>query len=198
MPNTSATGGYLADVTPPAEGVALRRFIGELLRGVTGLPGDLVRPSWQENPPPIPAYGTDWLAYGVTARRVEAGEPWQAEKTDGTGSALRRHEMLDVQLTAYGNNAEAILAALRDGLDVAQNREQLFLASVTVADFGQIVHAPELVNERWWNRADAILTLRREVRREYPILTFWAALGDITAQGAATIPQDFDSRKGEQ
>ena len=34
MPNTSATGGYLADVTPPAEGVALRRFIGELLRGV--------------------------------------------------------------------------------------------------------------------------------------------------------------------
>lgn len=198
MPNTSATGGYLQDVTPSTEGVALRRFIGELLRGVTGLPGDLVRPSWQENPPPMPAYGTDWLAYGVTARRVEAGEPWQAEKTDGTGSALRRHEMLDVQLTAYGNNAEAILAVLRDGLDVAQNREQLFLASVTVADFGQIVHAPELVNERWWNRADATLTLRREVRREYPILTFLAALGDITAQGAATIPQDFDSRKGEQ
>lgn len=198
MPNTSATGGYLADVTPPAEGVTLRRFIGELLRGVTGLPGDLVRPSWQENPPPMPAYGTDWLAYGVTARRVEAGEPWQAEKTDGTGSALRRHEMLDVQVTAYGNNAEAILASLRDGLDVAQNREQLFLAGVAVADFGQIVHAPELVNERWWNRADATLTLRREVRREYPILTFLAALGDISAQGGATIPQDFDSRKGEQ
>lgn len=196
--NTSATGGYLQDVTPPAEGIALRRFIGELLRGVTGLPGDLVRPSWQENPPPMPAYGVDWLAYGVTARRVEAGEPWQAEKTDGTGSALRRHEMLDVQVTAYGANAEAILASLRDGLDVAQNREQLFLAAMTVADFGQIVHAPELVNERWWNRADMTVTLRREVRREYPILTFLAALGDITAQGAATIPQDFDSRKGEQ
>ena len=195
MPNTSATGGYLADVTPPAEGVALRRFIGELLRGVTGLPGDMVRPSWQENPPPMPAYGIDWLAYGVTARRVEAGEPWQAEKTDTSGAVLRRHEMLDVQLTAYGDNAEAILAALRDGLDVAQNREQLFLAGVTVADFGQIVHAPELVNERWWNRADSTLTLRREVRREYPVLTFAAAVGDIAA---ADFPVDFDSRKGEK
>ena len=198
MPNTSATGGYLQDVTPPAEGVALRRFIGELLRGVTGLPGDLVRPSWQENPPPMPAFGTDWLAYGVTARRVEAGEPWQAEMADGSGAALRRHEMLDVQVTAYGTNAEAILASLRDGLDVAQNREQLFLAAVTVADCGQIVHAPELVNNRWWNRADMTITLRREVRREYPILAFLAALGDISAQGGATIPQDFDSRKGEQ
>jgi hypothetical protein len=66
---------------------------------------------------------------------------------------------------------------------------------MTVADFGQIVHAPELVNERWWNRADATLTLRREVRREYPILTFLAAIGTVEA---ATIPQDFDSRKGEQ
>ena len=199
MPNTSATGGYLADVTQPAEGVAFRRFIGELLRGVTGLPGDMVRPSWQENPPPMPAYGADWLAYGVTARRVEAGDPWQAEKTDGTGSALRRHEMLDVQCTAYGNNAEAILAALRDGLDVAQNREKLFLASMTVADCGQIVHTPELVNERWWNRADMTITLRREVRREYPILTFLAAAGSVDAlREATTITQSFDSRKGEK
>lgn len=181
MPNTSATGGYLQDVSPPAEGVALRRFIGELLAGVTGLPGELVRPQWQENPPPVPAFGTDWLAYGVTARRVEAGLPWQAWK-DGDGSHLRRHEMLDVQLIAYGENAEAILAALRDGLDVAQNREQLFLAGVAVQDFGAIIHAPELINERWWNRADATLTLQREVRRVYPILSFVAAYGDINAQ----------------
>ena len=184
MSNTSATGGYLADVTPPQEGVALRRFIGELLAGVTGLPGELVRPIWQDNPPPLPEHGTTWLAYGITARRVEAGEPWQAEMADGSGAALRRHEMLDVQLTAYGE-AEALLASLRDGLDVAQNREQLFLAAVAVVDFGAIIHAPELINERWWNRADSTLTLRREVRREYPILTFAAAEGGITGQAAA-------------
>ena len=191
MPNTSATGGYLADVTPPADGVALRRFIGELLRGVTGLPGDMVRPSWQENPPPMPAFGTDWLAYGVTARRVEAGDPWQAERADGAGSYLRRHESLDVQVTAYGANAEAILASLRDGLDVAQNREQLFLASMTVEDCGQIVHAPELVNERWWNRADMTVTLRREVRREYPILSFAQAEGMIEADGSRHIREPW-------
>lgn len=197
--NTSATGGYLADVTPPAEGQALRRFIGELLRGVTGLPGELVRPAWQTNPPPVPAHGVDWLAYAVTARRVEAGDPWQAEKPDASGAVLRRHEMIDVQCTAYGDNAEATLAALRDGLDVAQNREQLFLAAVTVADVGPIVHAPELVNEQWWNRADMTVTLRREVRREYPILSFVAADGDVEAlREAATIPQSFDSRKGSR
>ena len=195
MPNTSATGGYLADVTPPAEGVALRRFIGELLRGVTGLPGDMVRPSWQENPPPMPAYGTDWLAYGVTARRVEAGDPWQAERADGSGSYLRRHESLDVQVTAYGANAEGILAALRDGLDVAQNREQLFLANVTVVECGQIIHAPELVNERWWNRADMTVTLRREVRREYPILHFVGADAKIVADGSRVFVTDLKVRQ---
>ena len=189
--NTSATGGYLQDVHPPVEGVALRRFLHDFLAGVSGLPGDLVRPSWQDNPPPMPAHGVTWLAYGVTARRVEAGEPWQAWK-DGAGSHLRRHETLDVQLTAYGE-AEALLAAIRDGVDVAQNREQLFLAGVTVADFGAIIVAPELIGELWWNRADALLTMRREVRREYPILSFVAAYGALHAQGAADIENPWQT-----
>lgn len=193
MPNTSATGGYLADVTPPAEGVALRRFIGEFLAGVSGLAGELVRPAWQENPPPMPAYSVTWLAYGVTARRVENGAPWQAERRDGSGGVLRLHEMLDVQLTAYGADAEALLATVRDGCDVAQNREQLFLAAVTVADFGDIIHAPELINERWWNRADATLTLRREIRREYPILHFVKAEGMIEADGSTHIRRPWSA-----
>lgn len=185
MSNTSATGGYLQQVAGPMEGLDLRRFLGTVLVGVSGLDPQLVRPSWQQNPPPIPNIDTDWMAFGISARRAD-NDPYQAEKDDGQRSIMARHEELDILLTFYGPNCLQIAAELRDGFELTQNTESLLLAGMAYIDLSDIVHAPELVNERFYDRADATLTIRREVRREYRILNFVAAYGVIHANRDVT------------
>lgn len=67
MSNTSATGGYLLPEQSPAplEGDALDDFFHDIVAGITGLDTNLVRPRWQETPPPAPKRGTNWAAVGV-------------------------------------------------------------------------------------------------------------------------------------
>lgn len=185
MPNTSATGGYLLPTTNPSEGVELRRFLHSVLAGVSGLAPELVRPAWQQNPPPVPSIGTDWMAYGIAARRTDANA-WQQEQPDGEAGHLRRHEELDVNCTFYGDNCLALAATVRDGLEVAQNREQLYLAGMAFVDAGDVTHAPEVVNEQWYDRCDMTVTLRREVRRVYPILHFVKAEGTLNDNSWST------------
>lgn len=193
MPNTSATGGYLLQGDPkPIEGQALRRFLHGLLVGVSGLPTTLVRPSWQPNPPPIPDIDTDWLAFGISAVRPEAGDPYYRQLDTGEGLTIR-HEAIDVACTFYGPNAVGNAGALRDGMYIGQNRENLYLAGMGLVGFSDTIHAPELINDRFFDRADITMTLRREVRRTYPILHFVAAYGAIHANRAiTTLHRDWE------
>jgi hypothetical protein len=69
-PPNSASGGYLVPVSPlPLDDEELGRRLSNVVAGVTGIPGNLVRPRWQKNPPPIPDEGVDWVAVGVTSYR---------------------------------------------------------------------------------------------------------------------------------
>ena len=68
---------------------------------------------------------------------------------------------------------------LRDGLEISQNRELLYLASMAYVGASATTHVPELVNDRWFDRADITLTFRREIVREYPVLHFLSANGLI-------------------
>ena len=191
MPNTSATGGYLQQVVGPVDGLDLRRFLGTVLVGVSGLAPEMVRPSWQQNPPPVPNIDTDWMAFGITARRAD-NDPYQVEKDDGQRTIMSRHEELDILLTFYGPNCLQLAAEVRDGFELTQNTESLLLAGMAYIDLSDIVHAPELVNERFYDRTDATLTIRREVRREYRILNFVAANGVIHAnRDATTLSRDW-------
>ena len=72
MSNTSATGGYLSPVYPEITGLELRRTIGEILVGISGLEATLVRPAYQENPPPSPSINVNWLAFFIQERRGDA------------------------------------------------------------------------------------------------------------------------------
>lgn len=191
MSNTSATGGYLQQVAGPMEGLDLRRFLGTVLVGVSGLDPQLVRPSWQQNPPPIPNIDTDWMAFGISARRAD-NDPYQAEKDDGQRSIMARHEELDILLTFYGPNCLQIAGEVRDGFELTQNTESLLLAGMAYIDLSDIIHAPELVNDRYFDRADTTLTIRREVRREYRILNFVSAYGAIHAnRDITTLSRDW-------
>lgn len=191
MPNTSATGGYLQQVAGPIDGLDLRRFIGTLLVGVSGFAPELVRPIWQQNPPPIPDIDTNWMAFGITARRAD-NDPYQVETDDGQRTLMQRHEELDILVTFYGPDSLQKAAELRDGFELTQNTESLLLAGMAYIDLSDIIHAPELVNDRYFDRSDTTLTIRREVRREYRILNFVAAGGAIQANRAnETLTRDW-------
>lgn len=183
MPNTSATGGYLQQVVGPMEGLDFRRFIGTLLVGVSGLPANMVRPSWQANPAPIPDINTNWMAFGQTSRRAD-NDPYQTENQNGTESTMIRHEDCEFLLTMYGPDCLQLAGEIRDGLELTQNTESLLLAGMAFIDMSDILHAPELINDRYFDRADMTMTIRREIRREYRILNFVAAYGAIVANRA--------------
>lgn len=191
MSNTSATGGYLQQVAGPLEGLDLRRFIGTLLVGVSGFAPEMVRPAWQQNPPPIPNIDTNWMAFGITARRAD-NDPYQVEKDDDQGTLMLRHEELDLMLAFYGPDCLQKAAEVREGFELTQNTESLLLAGMAYIDLSDIIHAPELVNDRYFDRADTTLTIRREVRREYRILNFVSANGAIHAnRDVTTMSRDL-------
>lgn len=186
MSNTSATGGYLTQGSPaPSEGQALRRFLQAMLVGVTGLPNNLVRQSWEANPAPVPSIETNWMAFGIESQRSEAGGPYHRQRDDGS-ALLIRHEELDVTCIFYGPDAQQNANLLRDGLYLAQNRESMYSVGMGLVGFSETFHVPELINDRFFDRADTTMTLRREVRREYPVLHFLAADGIIYANRHVT------------
>lgn len=173
MANTSATGGILTPTLNPTEGVSLRRFIGTMLAGVTGINPTLVRPLWQSTPPATPNHDVDWIAFGVDSIKQDAS-PYYGETKSGDGSYSIRHEDIAVKLIAYGPNCQHTLSIIRDGLCLSQNRETLFLNGMGFADMEDIVHAPELINNCWYDRCDSSIVLRREIKRLYNILSFTA------------------------
>lgn len=186
MPNTSATGGYLTQTSASLEGQALRRFLQSVIVGVTGISASLVRPSWQENPPPIPAIDVDWCGFGIVAQRPEKGAYHEQLNDSAT---LLRHEQMEIMCAFYGPNCISYAGILRDGIElVAQNREQLFLNGMDVFGFSDVTHAPELVNDRYFDRADITMTINREVRRNYNIMHFVGANGSVIADDAASQP----------
>ncbi|MDB5448420.1 MAG: hypothetical protein JWQ97_3737 [Phenylobacterium sp.] len=208
MPNTSATGGYLlpdSGIAPPLEDDALDDFMGDLVAGITGLDRDAaVRPRWQPEPPVIPAAGVNWVSVGIVSRPADT---YTAQTYDPNGNAgagalvIIRHETLELLCSFYGPACQANGGRLRDGLALAQNREALFLAGMGLTSVGGLSKAPELIKNVWLQRSDLTVTLRREVRREYPVLTIdstpFAILADgsqiaVPAHGSASWASSLD------
>ena len=188
----SSTGGYVVPtnaIPAPLNDAALEDFLHDVLAGVTGLANDLVRPRWQEEPPNLPPRNVTWAAFGV---RSVSADTFPAVTHDPTAAAgqgadiLSRHQELTLLASFYGPASQTNAERLRDGLLIAQNREALFLAGMALVEVGEIVSAPELVKQKWLRRWDLPVIIRREVRREYPILNLLSASGDIIST-AGTI-----------
>lgn len=169
MPNTSATGGYLAPTSAaPLDDQALDRFFHDLFVGVTGLDPTLVRPRWQMDPPNMPARTVDWLAQGVTDRRDD-GVASQILSTDGLSTTVSRNQELDNRVSCYGPNANALQALLRDGLSLDQNREGINATGLVLVRVGPPRNASSLLNEQWVQRIDCVVTFRRLLSRTYAV-----------------------------
>jgi hypothetical protein len=159
-------------------------FIQKIIIGVVGLQPSLVWPRWQPEPAPQPDISVNWCAIGVADVEGD-NDPYFEQQDDVT--TMKRHEVVEILCTFYGPNCIENASLLRDGLDVMQNREQLFLANMGLVEIGRIVNASELINERWYRRCDLSLIVRREVIRDYAIMKLLSAGGNIVTDNDPQI-----------
>lgn len=181
MSNTSATGGYLSPAGSPAplEDADLDALFQQLVAGITGLPGSMVRPRWQPIVPKQPEPSINWCAIGVTDCEAE---DYPVLAHDGTGDGADdfvQHEALTVLASFYGPNAGANAKTLRNGLYVAQNRDTLVAQGMALTGVGNAVTAPDMINQQWIRRIDVSIAFRRKVARTYPILNILSASTDV-------------------
>lgn len=172
MANDSSTGGYIlpAGSYAPLEDDVLAAALQSMVVGITGLPGDMVRPRWQPVVPKQPDVGTDWCAIGVSSSD-RTDYPVDEHVGAGDGSdTLTRWEDFTMLASFYGPHAMNFADLLRDGLYIAQNREAIQLDGMDLIDAGTRLTAPDLVNQQWIRRYDLPVRMRRKTVRSYPVL----------------------------
>lgn len=188
MANDSSTGGYLqpAVISPPLEDDALTAIFQQMIVGITGLPGNMVRPRWQPTVPKQPEPTANWCALGIAVQTLDDG-PAIIHNGAGNGSdTYIRHEQIDVLASFYGPAAMQNAQLLSDGLAIPQNLEQLKAQDMNSVDTGPIRAAPDLINEQWVRRYDLELTFRRKITRSYAVLDILSAQGTITTPTVTT------------
>jgi hypothetical protein len=190
--STSATGGYLlATASNAIEDEALRVFFQQMVTGITGIAGTLVRPRWQPEPPNMPAFGTNWAAIGVTKRERDVNAyTTHRTTTDGQGNTINtdythRTEVLDVLCSFYGPNCESNSELLAMGLEVGQNREVMQLAGYGLVGVDEATMNADMWNDRWVTRIDLPFQIRRAQLYQYSVLNVVAAQATIVDDSGA-------------
>lgn len=165
----STSDGYI-----PASGVVqndqgLEDVFQGLIVGITSLQGKMVRPRWQNEPPPLPKISENWCAFGVKNTRSNDGPYFQQNKED-MGNI--RHESIEVLLSFYGPQGQHFANLFKDGLGIPQNIAQIRAHKIKFTGCGEILTAPDFLNNQYVHRYDMTATFNRQVKRSYAVKTF--------------------------
>ena len=180
---TSATGGFL-ELSPGQGQFTLEDVLHDVIAGITGFPGELVRPRWQPDPPEVPEPDVNWCAFGIS-QFAPSNLPVILHHGEGDGSSeVVDMEELQVMVSFYGPLHMVGARAFRRGLYVKQNREPLRPAGLAFVKAGTIVPLPEQVALGWRSRADIPLTFRLETRSSFAALNLLQSGGSITSESA--------------
>lgn len=184
MSNTSATGGYLesTDIVGQAD---VEDALQAAVAGITGLPGNLVRPRWQPEPPRQPKAEVTWCAIGALEY---AATSHVRHDSEGDGyDVIVTHADVSAMASFYGPDADGAAFRLRDGLLVAQNRAALRKQGLAVVEIGTVSRRPEPSGTRWLERLDVPLVFRWGTERRVPVLNILKSSGTMEAD-AGTEP----------
>jgi len=180
--NDSTIAGYLQPVgTAPPEDSDLDAIFQQMIVGLTGLPGNVVRPRWQPTVPKQPEPTVNWCAVGVMDIEPDP-YVYEEESADGTTTTLIRHEIIPVLCSFYGPNGRAFASQARDGIQLSQNNAMLNLNEMGLVEASRITPVPELVNQQWIRRFDLSMRVRRRIVRTYQILTVLSAQATLEAE----------------
>lgn len=176
MANTSASGGYLTPAgTPTPADEALEDILQPMVVGITGLPGKMVRPRWQPGNPKQPEPTVNWCAIGVMHTKQDANPAIEHDGTGDGADQYQRHQDVILLATFYGPNAQAYGQLLSDGMYVPQNGEALRALNMAFVEAGDLIAAPDLINQQWVRRYDLRIRLRRKIERTYPVFNILSA-----------------------
>lgn len=173
----------------PKTGQSLDDLFQQIVVGVTGLPGDMVRPRWQAEPLPLPSLTSDWCAVGITDS-TPLNYPasfYDATFPPGEGSTqVVDWEEFDVLCSFYGPNADKYSTRIRTGLFVEQNRNCLYYLGMAFISTSGRTRVPALVQMQNLERRDITLNMRRVVQDTYPVLYLLSAPIAVTTDTGYT------------
>jgi hypothetical protein len=174
----------------------LTQFIQTVLVGLSGLQGNFVRPKWQIEPPKQPDLNVNWLAFGIDVAAPDANG-YLSSNADTT-VYYQRMETLEVGMSIYGPEALEIYGLIRDGFQIPQNRFALANANMGFVEITPGRKIPDFVHERFINRVQSSVFLRREIQRVYAVPTILSAGGVIeTVTSAGEYSLDWDTQNVE-
>ena len=87
---------------------------------------------------------------------------------------------MDILFSIFGPNADDNAALLRDGLSVAQNRENFQLNGMGLIEVSDARAIPPLINEQQYYKVDMTVRVRRSISRVYPVLDVLSSGGTVT------------------
>ena len=184
MANDSSEAGYLLPTSAASYGDPLDDVLHDAVAGMTGIPGSLVRPRWQPEPPQQPSYTTDWVAFGVTRSSVDV---FAYTRPGDSGETVERDEQLFVLHSFYGPNSHSICERFRDAFEVSQNRDALRASGITLVEVQEATLLPALLKEKWVKRVDVTVNYRRRTVRTFAVRTIQSAVGQIVTEDR-TVP----------
>lgn len=171
--------------------VSLAQFLQQLVVGLTAMPGTMVFPRWQPNPPNQPDATKDWAAIGcmkrtrdVFAAVVHSTDP--NNFFDATDTVVR-NQILEILCSFYGPDAEANSELFAMALSLAQNREALQLNGFGLVEVADSLIVPALIKEQWIMGIDVSFRLRRQQAYQYPVPNLKGAKGTIHGGGAEEV-----------
>lgn len=164
---------------PVPRGLSLTQFLQTVFVGITGLPGNMVRPKWQVEPPKEPDLTVNFMSMGIGVAVPDANGYVDVDENGAT--VTQRHETLEIGCDLFGPSAMEIAGLIRDGFQIPNNLEGLRTANMGFVETSTARHVPDLVGERFIDRVVMSVFVRREIQRVYPILTILSANGTIYA-----------------
>lgn len=185
MSNDSSTGGYIAGtVELGLADAALDALLQQMVAGITGIDGTLVRPRWQPTVPKQPEPDTNWCAIGVTSIDVDDFPAEVHDPEDDGSDDFAQWETINLLASFYGPAGMRNAKTLRAGIYVTQNRDAMVEQGIDLIDAGTITAAPAQINNVWVHRFDLPIRLRAKNELVFPILNL------LTAQTAVVTDQE--------
>lgn len=182
MATNSSEAGYLAPIPPaPPYDQELEDIFQAALQGLTGLPGNMIRPRFQAKPPNQPGFDVDWAAFSVFVadRQWNAYQHFEPEPEPDGAYVTEGNEVLHLSVSFYGPHCDAMRHRFEAALQLGQNLDGLGAYKIKYKQVFDPVILPALLKEQWVKRIDVKAVFHRWCRRVWPVLTYRSATVDL-------------------